>query len=62
MLVGIIFVVAFDVMCIHSFFSLFMAGYETTSKTISWAMYIVATHPEMHARVREEALRVAPLR
>eukprot|EP00903_Cladosiphon_okamuranus_P020514 g18832.t1 len=40
---------------------LFMAGYETTSKAISWAMYILATHPEMHARVREEALRVAPL-
>eukprot|EP00752_Nemacystus_decipiens_P003173 g2936.t1 len=40
---------------------LFMAGYETTSKTISWAMYILAKHPEMLARCREEALRVAPL-
>eukprot|EP00752_Nemacystus_decipiens_P003174 g2937.t1 len=40
---------------------LFLAGSETTAKTISWAIYFLAKHPEMHARCREEALRVAPL-
>eukprot|EP00903_Cladosiphon_okamuranus_P007588 g7361.t1 len=40
---------------------LFVAGSETTSRTMSWMTYYLAKHPEMHARCREEALRVAPL-
>ncbi|CAN0394924.1 unnamed protein product, partial [Ectocarpus sp. 12 AP-2014] len=41
---------------------LFIAGSETTAKTLSWAVYFLAKHPEMHSRCREEALRAAPLR
>ncbi|CBJ30458.1 cytochrome P450 [Ectocarpus siliculosus] len=41
---------------------LFLAGSETTAKTLSWAVYFLAKHPEMHLRCREEALRAAPLR
>ncbi|CAN0553684.1 unnamed protein product, partial [Ectocarpus sp. 12 AP-2014] len=40
---------------------LFIAGSETTAKTLSWAVYFLAKHPEMHSRCREEALRAAPL-
>ncbi|CAN0228567.1 unnamed protein product [Pylaiella littoralis] len=40
---------------------LFLAGSETTAKTMSWAMYFLAKNPEMLSRCREEALRVAPL-
>ncbi|CAM9835267.1 unnamed protein product [Ectocarpus fasciculatus] len=40
---------------------LFVAGSETTAKTLSWAVYFLAKHPEMHSRCREEALRAAPL-
>lgn len=47
---------------IHVFCSLFLAGSETTAKTLSWAVYFLAKHPEMLSRCREEALRVAPLR
>ncbi|CAN0250532.1 unnamed protein product, partial [Scytosiphon promiscuus] len=42
--------------------SLFLAGSETTARTLSWTLYFVAKHPEMVSRCREEALRVAPLR
>ncbi|CAM9461272.1 unnamed protein product [Ectocarpus fasciculatus] len=41
---------------------LFLAGSETTAKTLSWAVYFLAKHPEIHSRCREEALRAAPLR
>ncbi|CAN0125898.1 unnamed protein product, partial [Ectocarpus sp. 8 AP-2014] len=41
---------------------LFLAGSETTAKTLSWAVYFLAKHPEMNLRCREEALRAAPLR
>ncbi|CAM9729929.1 unnamed protein product [Ectocarpus sp. 4 AP-2014] len=41
---------------------LFLAGSETTAKTLSWAVYFLAKYPEMHSRCREEALRAAPLR
>ncbi|CAM9573088.1 unnamed protein product, partial [Scytosiphon promiscuus] len=40
---------------------LFLAGSETTAKTLSWTLYFLAKHPEMLLRCREEALRVAPL-
>jgi cytochrome P450 len=38
--------------------TLFMAGHETTALTLTWAAYLVATHPEVQAKLQEEADRV----
>jgi cytochrome P450 len=38
--------------------SLVLAGHETTSLTLSWAFYLLARHPEVEARLVEEATRV----
>ena len=34
--------------------NLFLAAYETTAGTLSWALYLISTHPEVQARVKEE--------
>ena len=39
-------------------FSMLLAGEDTTSNSISWAMYYLAQHPEMVNKVRKEALEV----
>jgi cytochrome P450 len=39
--------------------SLFLAGYETTANTISWALSAVAQQPEIARRIREEVEAVA---
>ncbi|KAI8366859.1 cytochrome P450 [Blakeslea trispora] len=36
----------------------FLAGHDTTSNTLSFAIYYLATHPEIQQRAREEAIRV----
>lgn len=33
----------------------FLAGQDTTSSVISFAMYLLALHPDIQARLREEA-------
>jgi cytochrome P450 len=38
--------------------SLILAGHETTSLALSWAFYLLATHPHIEERLAEEALRV----
>ncbi|HET8645662.1 MAG TPA: cytochrome P450 [Vicinamibacteria bacterium] len=38
--------------------SLILAGHETTSLALSWALYLLARHPEAEARLAEEAGRV----
>lgn len=38
--------------------SLILAGHETTSLTLSWAFYLLSTHPEMEERLVEESERV----
>jgi cytochrome P450 len=38
--------------------TLYSAGYETTAATLSWALYFVAKHPKIQARLHEEAVRV----
>ncbi|GJP40586.1 hypothetical protein CLOM_g250 [Closterium sp. NIES-68] len=35
-----------------------VAGHETTAKLLTWAVYLLARHPEWQRRLREEALRV----
>ncbi|KAI8079521.1 cytochrome P450 [Gilbertella persicaria] len=36
----------------------FLAGHDTTSNTLSFAMYYLATHPDIQQKAREEAIRV----
>ena len=38
--------------------SLILAGHETTSLALSWAFYLLSSHPEAAERLREEADRV----
>jgi cytochrome P450 len=38
--------------------SLILAGHETTSLTLSWAFYLLWSHPEIEERLVEEATRV----
>lgn len=35
-------------------FTLFQAGYESTASTVTWAIYLLARHPEAAARTRDE--------
>ncbi|TAE25993.1 MAG: cytochrome P450 [Cytophagales bacterium] len=36
--------------------TLFSAGHETTAVSMAWTLHLLATHPEIQARVRAEAL------
>ncbi len=36
----------------------FLAGHETTASALTWAFFILAQHPDMVARIREEVARV----
>lgn len=38
--------------------SLLIAGYETTSTALTWALFLLAQHPEEEARLRDEVGRV----
>lgn len=38
--------------------TIFMAGHETTANALSWALYLLARHPDEARRVRDEADRV----
>lgn len=39
--------------------TMFLAGHDTTAHTLSWALYLLATHPEVAEKVRAEAGSVA---
>lgn len=39
-------------------FTFLMAGHETTAKALTWALYLLARHPQEQQRCREEALSV----
>lgn len=41
-------------------FTMLLAGEDTTSNSISWAVYFLAQHPEIVQKVREEANTVYP--
>jgi cytochrome P450 len=34
--------------------TLFLAGHETTANALTWALYLIATHPEAEERLRQE--------
>lgn len=38
--------------------TIFMAGHETTAVAMSWALYLLAQHPEIAQKVRQEVLNV----
>ncbi len=38
--------------------TIFLAGHETTAVGLSWALYLMATHPEIQSAAREEVRRV----
>jgi cytochrome P450 len=38
----------------------FLAGHETSASALGWALYLLATHPEVQARVAEEAAVLRP--
>ena len=38
--------------------TLFLAGHETTAIALSWALYLISTHPRVEERLREELDRV----
>ncbi|MBZ0291888.1 MAG: cytochrome P450, partial [Anaerolineae bacterium] len=38
--------------------TLFLAGHETTANALSWALYLIAQHPEVEAKLIEEVDRV----
>ncbi|WP_128548206.1 cytochrome P450 [Larkinella soli] len=38
--------------------TIFMAGHETTANALSWALYLLADHPEVVRKMREEIDRV----
>ena len=38
--------------------TMILAGHETTANLLSWTFHLLARHPEIEARVREEAIRV----
>ncbi len=38
--------------------TVFMAGHETTANTLAWGFYLLATHPQIYAKLQEEADRV----
>ncbi len=42
--------------CFYS--SLTLAGYETTSSTLSWLLYELCNHPEQQKRIRQEIAEV----
>jgi cytochrome P450 len=38
--------------------TLFLAGHETTANALAWVFYLLSRHPDIYARVREEARSV----
>lgn len=34
--------------------TMFLAGHETTANALSWALYLISTHPDVERRLREE--------
>lgn len=38
--------------------TIFLAGHETTATGLSWSFYLLARHPEVYARLREQAQSV----
>ncbi|MDR2871273.1 MAG: cytochrome P450 [Xanthomonadaceae bacterium] len=47
-----------DIVLEHELLTFFAAGTETTAATISWAAYLLAAHPEVQQRLREETERL----
>ncbi|MEL7187725.1 MAG: cytochrome P450 [Pseudomonadota bacterium] len=41
-------------------FTLIVAGFETSANTLNWAWYLLAHHPEVEAKLIEEAQRCIP--
>jgi len=42
----------------HEVLNVGVGAYETTTNTVAWAFYLLAQHPDVEARVRDEVARV----
>lgn len=42
----------------HQLMTLFLAGHDTTAGALPWVFYLLAKHPEVEARVRDELAQV----
>ncbi len=42
----------------HQMMTLFLAGHDTTAGTLPWVWYLLAKHPEVEAKVRQELQQV----
>jgi cytochrome P450 len=49
-----------DAELLDELMTLIVAGFETSANTLNWAWYLIAKHPEVEARLIEEAERVLP--
>lgn len=44
----------------HELLTFFAAGAETSAATVGWTLYLLAMHDELQARLRDQALALAP--
>jgi cytochrome P450 len=47
-----------DVQVRDEVMTIFLAGHETTANALSWALYLLARHPDSYRRLRDEATTV----
>jgi len=49
-----------DAELLDELMTLIVAGFETSANTLNWVWYLVATHPDVEAKLIEEAQQVMP--
>ncbi len=49
-----------DAELLDELMTLIVAGFETSANTLNWVWYLIAKHPEVEARLIDEARRIVP--